>query len=125
MSARLGIFQVESAASATRLQSVCLAENTTATWKQQNTEYTISGHSTDKQNFRGCYKNVLKIIENKLDAPDDLINKNLYAFSFYFDRLSNAKAIDEQGGEIELNKIAAKAQDGEIGTLDSLCTPNN
>ncbi len=114
MSARLSILQTESLTTSTnQLQSVCVPENTTTSWKQQNTEYTISGHATIKQNFDGCYNSVLKIIENKLNAPNDLKNKNIYAFSLYYDQLLKSGAIDEEGGSVDLNLIAAKAKDGK------------
>jgi hypothetical protein len=114
MSARLSIFETEQLNSANELRSVCLSEAISTTWKQQNIEYKISGHTNVTQNFADCYKKVLKIIENKLSLPNDLKNKNVYAFSYYYDRLGHSKIINKEGGVVSLSAIKIKAEEGQL-----------
>jgi hypothetical protein len=45
------------------------------------------------QSFDNCYRAVIKTIENKINAPVELREKEIYAFSFYFDRLNSAKLL--------------------------------
>lgn len=103
MSARMNIFRVDTlrmlipnannqSKQANELMSVCLQPETSFVWIQQGVEYTVKGPTSKQQHsFEKCYANVLKTIQNKINAPVELNNKEIYAFSFYFDRLNNAK----------------------------------
>lgn len=146
MSARMNIFRIDplkmlqinnQSQSTNELISVCLQENKNFIWIQQGVEYTVKGPINKNQHsFEKCYSNVLKTIENKINAPDELRDKDIYAFSFYFDRLNNAKMFkgiklfwislkqkrillkrikltkDSNGGLIEIKSILHKATSG-------------
>lgn len=122
MSARMNIFRVDTlrmlipnannqSKQANELMSVCLQPETSFVWIQQGVEYTVKGPTSKQQHsFEKCYANVLKTIQNKINAPVELNNKEIYAFSFYFDRLNNAKLFkDSTGGLIEIKSILNKA----------------
>ena len=49
--------------------------------------------------FTNCLDSVKRTIENKINAPVELRDKEIYAFSFYFDRLNSAKLF---GGTYEI-----------------------
>ena len=57
-------------------------------------EYTLLGPKERKQHsFDTCFKSVLQIIENKLNAPAEVRHKQIFAFSFFFDILKKAGII--------------------------------
>ncbi len=68
-----------------------------STWVQQGIEYKVIGpESKLHHSFEKCSFNVVKTIENKFSAPAELRNKEIYAFSFYFDRLTSAKIFESK-----------------------------
>lgn len=123
-SARLSIFKSDllnfnTAAKNDTLASACLAPNHESKWKQQGVEYTILGPKEAKQHsFDTCYKSVLQIIENKLNAPAEVRNKQIFAFSFFFDILKKAGIIqNDEGHPVEINAIKQKTE--------TFCNPNH
>ena len=121
----------------TELTSVCIPYETSFIWTQQNIDYTVKGTNTKvKHSFENCFSNVIKTIENKINAPVELRDKEIYAFSFYFDRLNSAKLLkgifvrkfklifksifflifyfntDSSGGLIQIRDIFEKAKSG-------------
>ena len=78
----------------TELTSVCIAIESNFIWRQQGIDYTVKGFNNQaKHSFENCYKSVTKTIENKINAPVELRDKEIYAFSFYYDRLNSAKLL--------------------------------
>lgn len=63
-----------------------------AKWTHQNVEYTILGY-TDSS-FEKCYSNVLKTLGNKFTQLSELKEKEIYAFSYFYDRLNSAKVLN-------------------------------
>jgi hypothetical protein len=98
------------------LTSVCLPVNKSFSWIQQGVEYIVSGPKYKELNsFHSCYKSTIKIIKNKIKAPVELRDKEIYAFSFYYDRLKSANLlINENGGVVQLSDILDKALASKI-----------
>jgi hypothetical protein len=99
MSARMNIFNSDPIrfvltshkAKPNELMSVCLPANQSFTWVQQGVEYLVRGPTYKQLNsFENCYKTTMKTIQNKINAPVELRDKDIYAFSFYYDRLKSA-----------------------------------
>ena len=44
--------------------------------------------------FDSCHKNVVKTLQNKFNAPGELKKKQLFAFSFFYDRLNASRAFE-------------------------------
>lgn len=114
MSARMNIFKLDKYQNATlprtHLSSVCLPTAHSSTWLQQGTDFTVLGPESEQKNaFLSCYKTVQKSVKGQIQAPSELKDKKLYAFSFYFDRLKSAHMVDEQGGVVSLSDILDKA----------------
>lgn len=115
MSARMSIFKVDLAydnKSPNNLTSICLKSSHNSIWKQQNVDYKINGFKTKERNFDDCYSNVKKLLENRLNAPVELRKKQIYAFSFYYDRMLSANLIGEDGGLVKIEKILEQAKTG-------------
>ena len=102
MSARMNIFandmlrllQKNVINKTNHLTSVCLPANQTFSWLQQGITYTVSGPNYKNQNsFANCFKSAIKTIENKIVAPVEIRDKEIYAFSFYYDRLKSAQLL--------------------------------
>lgn len=115
MSARMNIFRVDTLKlllnneqqASKELTSVCITTESNFIWTQQGIDYTVKGISKNgKQSFDNCYRAVIKTIENKINAPVELREKEIYAFSFYFDRLNSAKLLkNSSGGLIQISDI--------------------
>ena len=87
---------LDKAAKKDELFSVCLPTNHRSKWTQQNIDYFVNGpFLKEKHSYENCYDEVIKRFgdnyHNKLNAPSEIQNKDIYAFSFFFDRLSSAK----------------------------------
>lgn len=118
MSARMNIFNQDTLKFFQKNQtlggkdkfSVCLPPNHSSVWTQQGVDYTVLGPKNENQStFENCYKIAHRTIKNKIKSPGELADKNIYAFSFYFDRLKSAQMFDEKGGVLQLSDILAKA----------------
>lgn len=119
MSARMNIFKfdvfrmlkVKNTNKSNELFSVCLPPKHSSTWTQQDVEYNLLGpENNEHHSFEKCSFNVIKTLENKMNAPVELRNKDIYAFSFYFDRLMMAKIFnDSTGGVLKIKDILEKA----------------
>lgn len=99
MSARMNIFKQDQFQNASltpsQLSSVCLPTAHSSTWLQQGTDFTVLGPQSEPKNvFRSCYRTVMKTVKGQIQAPSELRDKKLYAFSFYFDRLKSANMVD-------------------------------
>ena len=72
---------------------MCIPPNQKTKWIQQGVEYDVIGpDNKELHSYEKCYNNVIKTLENKFNAPAELRFKEIYAFSFYYDRLNTAKA---------------------------------
>jgi hypothetical protein len=103
MSARMNIFKTGTLSllkagtssgnkTSSELLSVCMPATHRSTWTQQNVEYTVLGPDTKEQHsYDKCLANVVKTIQSKFNAPGELKSKDIFAFSYYFDRLNSAK----------------------------------
>ena len=92
-----------------KLSSVCLAQGVAFKWIQQGIEYQVSGAMSKELNtFENCYKVANKIMTGKIEAPIEIKDKNIYAFSFYFDRLRSARLVEENGGIVSLSELFLK-----------------
>ncbi len=66
--------------------------NHSSKWSQQNIEYKVFGPTTkEHHSYANCYEDIIKKFENNLDAPKEIQSKDVYAFSFFYDRLNAAK----------------------------------
>ena len=119
MSARMNIFKADmfTSSEGNTLASICLNSKHVSTWTQQNIDYKIKGITKRESNFDDCYLSVKKTVENKLNAPVELRKKKIFAFSFYFDRLSSANLLSGTGGTLNVNKILERAKKGLSLTL--------
>jgi Golgi nucleoside diphosphatase len=119
MSARLSIFLKDKEAAQGQLSSVCLPVGHRGSWLQQNVEYKVSGPQVKVEKvYEACLSQVLRVldanIDNKTEAklvPKEIEDKDIYAFSFFYDRL-NASAMfrDEDGGQVKLEEIYERAK---------------
>lgn len=119
ISARLNIMQndpLNLGAKNNNFFSSCIPNGKNFTWSQQGVDYFLSSSLTkNSTSFKSCSNIVLKTIKNKFEAPSDLSSKDIYAFSFYFDRLNKAKLFgDKHGGRIRVEKIKIFAESSII-----------
>uniref|UniRef100_UPI00358F56EE nucleoside diphosphate phosphatase ENTPD5 n=1 Tax=Myxine glutinosa TaxID=7769 RepID=UPI00358F56EE len=125
MSARLAVLGgVESLAveNGRRLLSPCLPSQYKSKWVHAGIAYKIGG--VKGASFKLCSQRVEKIIEGKVDHPNELKEHVFYAFSYYFDRAVDVGLItDENGGTLLVQHYEDKAKevcDGmEFGNLAS------
>lgn len=90
--------------------SVCMPSMHSSVWTQQGVNYKVLGPKNAKLNtFENCFKIASKSVKDKIYAPSELSNKNIYAFSFYYDRLKSAGALKENGGQVSLASILSIA----------------
>lgn len=61
-------------------------------WTHQNVQYMIE-KSDGGPSFEKCYSNVLKTIEGKFLSLPELNSKEIYAFSYFFDRFRSARLL--------------------------------
>lgn len=74
------------------LKSVCMIGELPTKWTHQNVQYMIE-KSDDGPSFEKCYSNVLKTIEGKFLSLPELNSKEIYAFSYFFDRFRSARLL--------------------------------
>lgn len=67
-----------------------------STWTQQNVEYTVRGfESANEHNFQNCQSTVLSTFGNDFIQLDELVSKEIYAFSFFYDKLKTVKLVND------------------------------
>jgi len=77
-------------------KSVCMPPNHSSKWIQQNIEYIVLGPSKkEDHSYANCYQDVIKKFESNLNAPKEIQLKDVYAFSFFYDRLNAAKVFNK------------------------------
>lgn len=101
------------------LKSICFKSDTELKWKQENREYTLKGVKSKERNFDDCEHRVKQLIENKLNAPVELRTKNIYAFSFYFDRFKHAKLINDSGGQVKIQDLLENTKKSNYSAFNS------
>lgn len=121
MSARKSIFELDSDQTNTaattggkKLRSVCLNSPPSGLkWVHQNIEYSIDQPPTTTSNsssiFDQCYSKVRQTLGNKFLQLPELNSKDVYAFSYFYDRLNSAKLLKDDY-EIKIKDIYNKAQ---------------
>ncbi len=118
MSARMNMFNLDLHDSLNRtgpggLSSVCVPHGTRFKWLQQGVEYTVNGARSKEMNtFENCYKIAVKTFVNRIEAPVELREKKIYAFSFYYDRLKSARLL-EGTNVLKLGEVQKKALESE------------
>lgn len=118
MSARLSILQKDTLnfvknKTDNELYSSCIKAKNKMKWSQQGIDFTVSGPDSENANsYDKCYKSVLKTLENNFNPPIDLSKKEIYAFSFYFDRLNKATRMfsNKNGDRIKIENIKIRAK---------------
>lgn len=80
-----------------KLRSVCLNSPPSGLkWVHQNIEYSIDQPPTTTANssiFDQCYSKVRQTLGNKFLQLPELNSKDVYAFSYFYDRLNSAKLL--------------------------------
>merc|ERR1712227_87113 len=108
----------------TQVLSPCFPSGKKIDWSNAGSSYSISGNEGGFQGCLGMAKSAVNKIN--IDKPKEIINGDVYAFSYYFDKAADAGLIDpETGGKIQV-KDFLRAAKKSCSTFDSsnqwLCT---
>ncbi|XP_018901655.1 ectonucleoside triphosphate diphosphohydrolase 5 isoform X2 [Bemisia tabaci] len=107
MAARQEILTYDSSPESTSIFSKCVNPVIKdKKWKYGNVEYLVSGYYNAKAsvNYSECHAIVQKVVSKyKVDKPLELLQHDIVAFSYYFDRATEVGLVDPyQGGTIKL-----------------------
>lgn len=102
------------------LVTPCLAPDVRATWEHQHVHYGLRGRSTDTGSgvFLACVERVRSVLKGRVLPVEQ---QPFYAFSYYYDRALDIRAIDEEGGVVSVADYTSAAQrvcDGEVLSPD-------
>jgi hypothetical protein len=103
------------------LSSVCLPYNSKFEWTKDNNNYELIGpDKKENQNFEKCYANVMKVLMNNVNAPVEMRDKKIYAFSYYYDRLEKSKIFDKLNDKprLSLETIYKRAKSSLFNQLN-------
>jgi hypothetical protein len=79
-----------------QLVSECMPPGHKSVWVQQGVEYTVMSLDSEQgHSFEKCYTNVLKTVEKKFLKFSELASKQIYAFSYFYDRLNSAQLLPD------------------------------
>lgn len=94
MTARQAIFQ---AGDQSALQSPCVRGSQALTWSFQGREYAIQSH---QPSFEACLKLVKAVIKKEdVHVPDELAQRRVVAFSYFYDKAKENDMIDPESTE--------------------------
>lgn len=90
------------------LKSVCIGNGLLPAkglnWTQQNVEYSVVGVS-NLASFDQCYAKVRSSLVANITRLPELNSKEIYAFSYFFDRLNSAKALSRKNRNIFIDSL--------------------
>ena len=79
-----------------QVQSPCFKPGTSITWSNAKHDYEITGSEGGYQACLGMASSAVN--KNNIDKPKEIINGEIFAFSYFFDRASEAGLIDAENG---------------------------
>ncbi|KAF5908495.1 ectonucleoside triphosphate diphosphohydrolase 5-like [Clarias magur] len=96
----------------TVFQSSCLPKNFKGKISFGGLIYKVSGKPGGFTGYKGCYKEMLKVVKGVIQEPDDMEDSWIYAFSYYFDHAVEAGLVDEaQGGAVRVRDFRKRAKE--------------
>lgn len=114
MQSRLSILKLNNNAHSTqrnRLFTACMPQEYSVPWNYSNKVYTV--HGSSKYGYERCRSEVHKfIVESEIDHPAELASRDIYAFGYYLDRISQAGLVDEssEGGYVKISQVEEAAK---------------
>lgn len=97
----------------TQVLSPCFPPGKKIDWSNAGSSYSVSGAEGGFQGCLGMAKSAIN--KENIDKPKEIITGDVYAFSYFFDRATDAGLIDgETGGIIQVKDF--------IGAADKACT---
>lgn len=104
------------------LVTPCLAPDVRATWEHEHNQYDLRGKRSEDYTgpgvFSACSERVRSVLKDRVRPVEQ---QQFYAFSFYYDRALDIRAIDEEGGVVSVVDYTAAAQrvcSGEVLSPD-------
>ncbi|KFM59916.1 Ectonucleoside triphosphate diphosphohydrolase 5, partial [Stegodyphus mimosarum] len=96
MSARLSILKLSNVKSdhsenESSFTSSCIHPNVNVKWKFDLNEYNVSGRADEQFGFKYCYDKAVKFLGDSVDQPEELLKREVYALSYYYDRAVDLK----------------------------------
>lgn len=91
------------------VQSPCFKQGKSITWSNAKHDYEITGSEGGYQACLGMASSAVN--KNNIDKPKEIINGEIFAFSYFFDRASEAGLIDaENGGKTKVQSFRQAAE---------------
>ncbi|KAM4730260.1 ectonucleoside triphosphate diphosphohydrolase 6 isoform 2-T3 [Anableps anableps] len=101
MSARLAVLggvDAPPSGGSAELASPCLAPGFSGRWEHADVVYTVKGQKAGEPVYEACLNKVQKVLYRKLTEAPEAADVDFYAFSFYYDRAVDLRAVDEKKG---------------------------
>lgn len=93
----------------TQAQSPCFPSGKKIEYTNAGSTYSVSG---DEGGFQGCIGMARAAVNSfAVDKPKEILNEDIYAFSYYFDKAADAGLIDENtGGKLKVGDYKKAAE---------------
>ena len=77
--------------------------NVSYVWKFNDNLFHINYDNSFLNAFSGCYQEVQEFIEgSNIDKPEELVHRQVYAMSYFYDRMKDIKVIKQEFGHIKV-----------------------
>lgn len=87
------------------VRSPCFKSLTNGTniWKFNDNWFHISHHQNSYDPFEDCYEQVANfVIESRIDQPKELAHREVYAMSYFYDRMKDIRVLKHEQGYIKV-----------------------
>jgi len=94
-----------------RFDTACLPAEYTLHWNYSSNLYTVRG--SDNYGYERCSAEIAKfVLASEIDKPAELTKRDIYAFGYYFDRVSQAGLVSDmiQGGYANVSDVENAAK---------------
>uniref|UniRef100_A0A2L2YHM8 nucleoside diphosphate phosphatase n=2 Tax=Parasteatoda tepidariorum TaxID=114398 RepID=A0A2L2YHM8_PARTP len=78
--------------------SSCIHPHDKTVWKHDLKEYIVMGRKSGKYGFKNCYYKAVEFLGNAVHRPEELMKREIYVLSYYFDRAFDLGIIGKEGG---------------------------
>jgi len=89
-------------------------------WFFEGMDYEIMGERMSEHSFEECYQIAKGLVANAIHKPEEIKSRQIYAMSYFYDRMLDSKVIKPQAGKDGTKGGVIKVKDYLL-TAENIC----
>ncbi|XP_054711777.1 ectonucleoside triphosphate diphosphohydrolase 5-like [Uloborus diversus] len=74
-------------------------------WNYDQKEFALRGRKDGKYGFKYCYEKAVEFLGDTVDQPEELMKRDIYALSYFYDRSYDMQLFGKMGGIISVGEF--------------------